>query len=216
MKFIYPEILLFDFDSRIQQHAVPFCISPSTIFSKIFHNDIDWQSIASEEYHNANEVFDNNNEEQPDPNVFSFRKSQSPSCSSRTSSITTISDKENEEKENSFSSFRTHTILKIAVLLSLFRHHHSLSKSCITDMCHLLRLLGVKNVPSDLLALLMSYTFERQLTNNDQIADIVDGFGYERIRVLDKTPFITMVLNSDGIFVRNNITVIMDSQHDNQ
>ncbi|CAF1407520.1 unnamed protein product [Adineta steineri] len=68
------EILLFSFDSRVQQHAVPSCISPSTIFSKIFHDHIDWQSIASEEHYNANEVFDNNNEEQPDPNVFSFRK----------------------------------------------------------------------------------------------------------------------------------------------
>ncbi|CAF1401715.1 unnamed protein product [Adineta steineri] len=122
-------------NDRVQQHTVPSCISASTIFSKIFYNDIDWQSIAS------NEVFDNNNEEQPDPNVFSFRKSQSPSCSSGTSSITTISD---EEKENNSSNFRTHTILEIAVLLSLFRHRHSLSKLCITDICHLLRLLDGK------------------------------------------------------------------------
>ncbi|CAF1517702.1 unnamed protein product [Adineta ricciae] len=37
----------------------------------------------------------------------------------------------------------------ISTALALFRHRHNLSKSCINDLCDLLRFLGVKNVPAD-------------------------------------------------------------------
>ncbi|CAF4354168.1 unnamed protein product, partial [Rotaria socialis] len=38
---------------------------------------------------------------------------------------------------------------QISIALALFRHRHSLSKSCINDLCELLRYLGVKGVPTD-------------------------------------------------------------------
>ena len=38
---------------------------------------------------------------------------------------------------------------QMAIVLALFRHRHNLSKSCINDLCDLLRNLGVQNVPSD-------------------------------------------------------------------
>ena len=38
---------------------------------------------------------------------------------------------------------------QISIILALFRHRHNLSKSCINDLCELLRCFGVKNVPSD-------------------------------------------------------------------
>ena len=38
---------------------------------------------------------------------------------------------------------------EISIALSLFRHRHKLSKSCINDLCDLLRALGVPNTPAD-------------------------------------------------------------------
>ena len=38
---------------------------------------------------------------------------------------------------------------EISTALALFRHRHKLSKSCINDLCDLLRSFGVINVPSD-------------------------------------------------------------------
>ncbi|CAF1233917.1 unnamed protein product [Adineta ricciae] len=38
---------------------------------------------------------------------------------------------------------------QVSVALALFRHRHQLSKSCMNDLCDLLRCLGVQNVPSD-------------------------------------------------------------------
>ncbi|CAF2786794.1 unnamed protein product [Rotaria sp. Silwood2] len=38
---------------------------------------------------------------------------------------------------------------ELAVLLSYFRHRHKITKSCLTDLCKLLRRLGIKNAPVD-------------------------------------------------------------------
>ncbi|CAF4568145.1 unnamed protein product [Rotaria socialis] len=41
------------------------------------------------------------------------------------------------------------SVEELSTVLALFRHRHKLSKSCINDLCDLLRSLGVKNVPLD-------------------------------------------------------------------
>ena len=41
------------------------------------------------------------------------------------------------------------SIEEISAVLALFRHRHKLSKSCINDLCNLLRSCEVINVPSD-------------------------------------------------------------------
>ena len=38
---------------------------------------------------------------------------------------------------------------EISIALALFRHRHNLSKSCINDLCDLMKCLGVENVPRD-------------------------------------------------------------------
>ena len=49
---------------------------------------------------------------------------------------------------------------QISTALALFRHRHHLSKSCINDLCDLLRSLGVPNVPFDFRSI------ERNITQN--------------------------------------------------
>ncbi|CAF4644078.1 unnamed protein product [Rotaria socialis] len=51
---------------------------------------------------------------------------------------------------------------QISIALALFRHRHSLSKSCINDLCELLRYLGVKGVPTDFRSI------ERNILQNQQ------------------------------------------------
>ncbi|CAF3604174.1 unnamed protein product [Rotaria sp. Silwood1] len=127
--------------NNVQQHMIPFDSED------LDDNDVDWQSIISEGEQNIDELSDNSNEVQSDQNFCSYKKGQSSSPSSSSNSCSTSS--EDEEEETSLNHSRTHTTLEIAVLLSLFRHHHQLSKSSITDICRLLHLLGVKNVPAD-------------------------------------------------------------------
>lgn len=50
---------------------------------------------------------------------------------------------------NSISQSMPSDIKQIAIAQALFRHRHKLSKSCINDLCDLLRPLGVANVPTD-------------------------------------------------------------------
>ena len=130
-----------------QQHTIPFDLEDFD------ENDADWLLIASDEEHYVKESSNNSTKVQSAQKFSSYRNSQSSSSASSLSTITTTSDGfsaiyEKEEKTISSHS-RTHTALEIAVLLSLFRHRHSLSKSCITYLCYLLRLLGVQNVPAD-------------------------------------------------------------------
>ena len=40
-------------------------------------------------------------------------------------------------------------VKEISAAIALFRHRHHLTKSCINDLCDMLRLFGVKNVPAD-------------------------------------------------------------------
>jgi hypothetical protein len=49
-------------------------------------------------------------------------------------------------------------IKEISIALALFRHRHRLSKSCIDDLCDLLRTLGVSNVPADFRAIQRNVT----------------------------------------------------------
>jgi len=41
------------------------------------------------------------------------------------------------------------SVVDIAVMLSFFRHRHKITKSCLTDLCKLLRQLGITNAPVD-------------------------------------------------------------------
>jgi hypothetical protein len=59
---------------------------------------------------------------------------------------------------------------EISTALALFRHRHKLSKSCINDLCDLLRLFGVRNVPVDFRAI------ERNLTGKHE--NILQGKMY--------------------------------------
>jgi hypothetical protein len=49
-------------------------------------------------------------------------------------------------------------VRQISTALALFRHRHNLSKSCINDLCNLLRCLGVDNVPTDFRAIARNIT----------------------------------------------------------
>ena len=100
-------------------------------------NDIDWESIISEDEYNIDELCDDIIKTQSDESFSSDSE-----CKASTTSNSFSTSFEEEEAKPSRS--RTHTTLEIAVLLSLFRHRHSLSKYCLTDICHLLRLLGIK------------------------------------------------------------------------
>ncbi|CAF1108531.1 unnamed protein product [Rotaria magnacalcarata] len=53
-------------------------------------------------------------------------------------------------------------VRQILSAFALFRHRHSLSKSCIDDLCELLRYLGVKGVPTDFRSI------ERNILQNQQ------------------------------------------------
>lgn len=44
-------------------------------------------------------------------------------------------------------------VKQISIALALFRHRHKLSKTCINDLCALLRSLGLVNVPADFRAI---------------------------------------------------------------
>ncbi|CAF3279430.1 unnamed protein product [Rotaria sp. Silwood2] len=243
--------------NNAQQHMIPLDSED------LDDNDVDWQSITSEEEQNIDELSENSNEVQSDQNFCSYKKGQSSSPSSSSNSCSTSS--EDEEEETSSNHSRTHTTLEIAVLLSLFRHRHQLSKSSITDICRLLRLLGVKNVPADYRSIYRlvnplgtlkflpklavvcptcyrlsmdtekcsvssctshpgyvraptvnyMFTLSEQIksilermplvhtgTNDGDMTDVVDGLAHSRIREMEKSPFITLTLNSDGVLVQ--------------
>lgn len=172
---------------------------------------------------------------------------------------------EEEQQQYDGNCSRPHTSLEIAVLLALFRHRHSLSKSCLTDICRLLRLLGIRNVPPDYRSIYklinprgnsmfqpkvsivcpscftinsnvekcsvidcksysgytrsptINFTFEiaeqiksilervplmKTDQNHTDVYDVIDGTAYRRIRTLERKPFVTLTLNSDGVLVK--------------
>ncbi|CAF1462164.1 unnamed protein product [Rotaria sordida] len=274
------------FGSSIHQHTISSSISTSTIRSKfsdpldknidttqqhiipfdsedLDDNDGDWQSIASDTEENDNQPSHNNNEMQSDRNLHSHKRSGS--SSSSTTSTSSGTSYEDEEEDINSNNTRMHTSLEIAVLLSLFRHRHSLSKSCLTDMCRLLRLLGVPNVPVDYRSIYklinpcgnsmfqpkltvvcptchrvsmnmkkcpithcnshagyvraptVNYTFKlrEQIksilervpltcigTNDGHMTDVIDGRAHAHIHTLERKPFITLILNSDGVLIQ--------------
>ncbi|CAF2660154.1 unnamed protein product [Rotaria sp. Silwood2] len=107
-------------------------------------NDVDWESMASDdnEDDDISTHTNKNNQIQSDENRDHFDQySSSPSnnCSSSSDDI---------PEAKSFSR-RSNTTLESAVLINFLRLRHSISKSCITDICHLLRLLEVSNMPND-------------------------------------------------------------------
>ncbi|CAF4637113.1 unnamed protein product, partial [Rotaria sp. Silwood2] len=67
----------------------------------------------------------------------------------------------NDDNENEISPQTVHDVAsnnpqfsppntkQISIALALFRHRHNLSKSCMNDLCDLLRSLGVQDVPAD-------------------------------------------------------------------
>ncbi len=61
---------------------------------------------------------------------------------------------------NSIVESSSPSVKQISIALALFRHRHKLSKSCVNDLCDLLRSLGVDNVPTDFRAI------ERHVTQN--------------------------------------------------
>lgn len=54
---------------------------------------------------------------------------------------------------NSVTKPSSSDVKQISIALALFRHRHNLSKSCVNDLCDLLRSLGVANVPCDFRAI---------------------------------------------------------------
>ncbi|CAF1443726.1 unnamed protein product [Rotaria sordida] len=79
----------------------------------------------------------------------------------------------NDDENNSAANDVTHGPpgkKDIATALALFRHRHKLSKSCINDLCDLLRLFGVINVPSDFRSI------EKILMKNEE--NILQGQSY--------------------------------------
>ncbi|CAF4872340.1 unnamed protein product, partial [Rotaria sp. Silwood1] len=240
-----------------QQHIIPFDSED------LDDNDGDWQSIASDTEENDDEPSDNNKKMQSDRNFHSHKRSGS--SSSSTTSTSSGTSYEDEEEDINSNNTRMHTSLEIAVLLSLFRHRHSLSKSCLSDMCRLLRLLGVPNVPVDyrsiyklinpcgnsmfqpkltvicptchrvsmnmkkcpithctshagyIRAPTVNYTFKlrkqiesilervpltRIETNDGHMTDVIDGLAHAHIHTLERKPFITLILNSDGVLIQ--------------
>ncbi|CAF1532838.1 unnamed protein product [Adineta ricciae] len=55
-----------------------------------------------------------------------------------------------------------YNLKEISIALTLFRHRHSLSKSCINDLCDLLRSLGIKNVPTDFRSIERNMMFNQE------------------------------------------------------
>ncbi|CAF0944330.1 unnamed protein product [Adineta ricciae] len=112
--------------------------------------DTDWLSVSSEEEDQNDDVLDGSNDKKSDGNIPGGRKYQgSTSSSSRASLNSDTNPGEGQDEKLGSDNGRTHSSLEIAILLALFRHRYSLSKACTTDICHLLRLLGVQNVSAD-------------------------------------------------------------------
>ncbi|CAF1639351.1 unnamed protein product, partial [Adineta ricciae] len=113
--------------------------------------------LASRNEHLHNTMMQEHDEEEPicDPHSFDCL----PDDSVPTDSPATKNDDPQNDDELLFDS-SGHRITNIvtcqvpdtkdiSTALALFRHRHNLSKSCINDLCDLLRFLGVKNVPAD-------------------------------------------------------------------
>ncbi|CAF3091699.1 unnamed protein product [Rotaria socialis] len=80
-------------------------------------------------------------------------------------SFQTSDDAANNEVQSGLPNSR-----EISIALSLFRRRHNLSKSCVNDLCELLRYLGVKNVPTDF------RTIQRNILKNQE--NILQGKKY--------------------------------------
>ncbi|CAF2707718.1 unnamed protein product [Rotaria sp. Silwood2] len=232
-----------------------------------YSNSLD-KNVSSIQQQNTISFYsqDSSDELEGNENQSDHKNHKSPSTSPSSSSSSNDSTKSLEDEDETNSNhYRTHTNLEIAVLLSLFRHRHLLSKSCITDLCRLLRLLGVKDVPADYrgiynlinpsgnsiftltLAIVcptcnevstnmdkcsvkscishvgyvraptVNYTFKvvkqirsilqrvplkYSVATGAQVADVVDSIAHARIHAVNKKPFITLMLNSDGVVIR--------------
>jgi hypothetical protein len=102
-------------------------------------------------------IVEDQEEEQPitSSNTFEYLNDDDEDAPDLTSSLT------NDDADDEISRQTTPDLLsgnsqasppdakQISIALALFRHRHQLSKSCINDLCDLLRCFGVQNVPSD-------------------------------------------------------------------
>ncbi|CAF3312504.1 unnamed protein product [Rotaria socialis] len=82
---------------------------------------------------------------------------------------------------------------QISIALALFRHRHSLSKSCINDLCELLRYLGAILPEPD--------------NDCSRIRDVQEGEVRRNIAVQElirdpRKKIVTLLLNSDGIVLK--------------
>jgi hypothetical protein len=105
-------------------------------------DDADWVSVDLNDDELELTTVEDTDEENDQPVDILDEHSQSSSKNVDLSS-------NNEDEAISSSSAHVHTLSEIAVLLALFRHRHSISKPCLTDICRLLRLFNVPNVPLD-------------------------------------------------------------------
>lgn len=132
-------------------------------------------SQHSNENHEDNEMYDIMQqvevEETPEANSVTFEDTVDNTPDDKSNSSEYADDDDDEILHQASYDFINNTaeplsttanVKQISIAHALFRHRHNLSKSCINDLCELLRSLGVVDVPTDFRAI------ERNMIQNHE------------------------------------------------
>jgi hypothetical protein len=129
-------------------------------------NHSDESDVRNNEMHDK--IIHEQNEEHPNRSTVTFEYPMDDA----TSTISCSNSDDDEDDENSLNI--THDddadnvklsepdTKEISTVLALFRHRHNLSKSCINDLCDLLRSFGIPNVPTDFRTIERNMMFNKE------------------------------------------------------